>query len=314
MTDEAVWERLQALKGDPDVQLSPRTQRVYGVLWNTFANWCERHGKQPLPATPATVAGFLMDYHEEGVAAGTVKTARNAIASRHKLAGLEPPTRDPGVKETLAVLALHDRRKRPASKQAVPIRAEHLKALAAKYPDPPGPALLRGDFTTAQYRQYIADRALIFTMYSALLRACEAASLRWGDIAEQEDGKGLVTIRQSKTSLTPEVVAITSSAMTYLKAHAITGGKELDPERRVFGVKTSSAIRRRIIRAMAGIREGVSGHSCRVGCAQDLTCQGVPLQAVQKMGRWKSLAMPSHYASRVDPKRGAVNALEDLIG
>ena len=41
---------------------------------------------------------------------------------------------------------------------------------------------------------------------------------------------------------------------------------------------------------------------------------GVPPQAVQKMGRWRTLEMPSHYASRVSPKRGAVNALEDLLG
>lgn len=322
MTEDAIWQRLAALKGDPTIQLAPRTQRVYNTLWGIFARWCDEHGYEALPATPATVAHHLMDRHADGKSASLLKTTRNAISSKHRLAGLESPTKDPRVKETLSTLSLHHARTAPASRQAVPVRAEHLKALAEKHSND---ELLDGSLTMAEWRRYAQDKALVFVMYSALLRGAEAAELRWGDIRPQEDGKALVTIRRSKTSLTPETVAITSQAMGYLQALAVMSapGGTIEPggkvrpdarDKRVFGVKTSSAIRKRVIRAMQGIREGVSGHSCRVGAAQDLTLQGVPLQAVQKMGRWKSLQMPSHYASKVDPQRGAIVTLEELLG
>lgn len=327
MTDEAIWNRLNELKGDPAVQLAPRTVRVYERLWRPFARWCEHHGYTALPATPATVAHFLMEMGAEGKSPHTMKSARNAIASRHKLAGFPSPTTDPRISETLATLSLRHARTGPASKQAVPVRAEHLRKLDAKWKIDD---VLEGRVTMARYRRWIADCALLNVMYSGLLRAAEAAALRWSDIRRQDDGKGLVTIRKSKTSHTPEVVAITTTAMNRLIAHAAMeadgqwdmtkadGSKwirlEVDPEARVFGLKASATVARRVRRAMEGIREGATGHSCRVGAAQDLTIAGVPLQSVQKAGRWKSLAMPSHYCSRVDPKRGAVLVQERLMG
>ena len=312
MTEDAVWNRLAHLKGDPAVQLAPRTRRVYGRLWKMFERFAAEFGYQTLPATPAVVAHYFMWEADRGSKPNTLRSARNAISSRHKLAGFESPTTDPRVTETLATLALRHQRTASESKQAAPIRKEHLRKLARKYgPDD----LLNGRVTLAQYRRYVRDRAMVFTMYSGLLRAAEAAALRWSDIRPQEDGKALLTIRRSKTSATPETVCLTSRAAIYLQLlRNQTSPEDVEADSRIFGCRSHSAVFHRIRRAMAGIRDGASGHSCRVGAAQDLTMAGVPLQAVQRMGRWKTLDMPAHYASRVDPKRGAVNTLEDLLG
>jgi len=50
----------------------------------------------------------------------------------------------------------------------------------------------------------------------------------------------------------------------------------------------------------------ISGHSARVGMAQDLVAHGAELAAVMQAGRWKSPTMPARYAERLSAGRGAV--------
>ena len=45
----------------------------------------------------------------------------------------------------------------------------------------------------------------------------------------------------------------------------------------------------------AGLGEGFSGHSGRVGMAQDLTASGAELPALMVAGRWQSPRMPPRY-------------------
>ena len=56
----------------------------------------------------------------------------------------------------------------------------------------------------------------------------------------------------------------------------------------------------------AGLGEGFTGHSGRVGMAQDLVKSGVELPALMTAGRWKSAKMPARYTERQAADRGAV--------
>ena len=56
----------------------------------------------------------------------------------------------------------------------------------------------------------------------------------------------------------------------------------------------------------AGLSEGFSGHSPRVGMARDLTAGGVGLAATMVAGRWKSERMPADYSRPEEAGRGAV--------
>ena len=56
----------------------------------------------------------------------------------------------------------------------------------------------------------------------------------------------------------------------------------------------------------AGRGEGFTGHSGRVGMAQDLAATGVELPALMTAGRWKSSKMPARYTERQTADRGAV--------
>lgn len=58
--------------------------------------------------------------------------------------------------------------------------------------------------------------------------------------------------------------------------------------------------------------EGVSGHSLRVGMAQELVANGATLPQVMDAGDWKSPEMPARYAELLAAERGAVvTLLED---
>nr|MBC8238967.1 tyrosine-type recombinase/integrase [Alphaproteobacteria bacterium] len=56
----------------------------------------------------------------------------------------------------------------------------------------------------------------------------------------------------------------------------------------------------------AEIDAELTGHSLRVGVAQDLTAAGFELSGIMQAGRWKSPEMPARYSARLSAKRGAV--------
>ena len=72
----------------------------------------------------------------------------------------------------------------------------------------------------------------------------------------------------------------------------------------------------RIFKAMArdaGMPEavvgGLSGHSTRVGAAQDMVAAGIELPAILQAGRWKSTAMVNRYGERLLARRSGAAQL-----
>ena len=155
------------------------------------------------------------------------------------------------------------------------------------------------------------DIALASVLSDAGLRISEAADLRWRDVFDAEDGAGLVYIERSKTDQAGEgaYVVITPDTLTALKLLREDTGAQSD-SKSVFGLSMSQISRRvdSMARA-AGLGEGYSGHSGRVGLAIRMTRRGAPLQAVQTHGRWKSPSMPARYTR----SEKALEALEWLV-
>ena len=50
----------------------------------------------------------------------------------------------------------------------------------------------------------------------------------------------------------------------------------------------------------------ISGHSARVGAAQDLLALNIDLSSVMQAGRWKDTRMPMRYGEKVLASRGAM--------
>lgn len=59
---------------------------------------------------------------------------------------------------------------------------------------------------------------------------------------------------------------------------------------------------------------GVSGHSLRVGAAQDLLVAGFGLPALQAAGGWASPTMPARYGERIQAGDGAMAQLAKRQG
>ena len=150
-------------------------------------------------------------------------------------------------------------------------------------------------------------------MSDAGLRISEAAALTWRDVLGADDGAGLVYIERLKTDQAGEgayvvVTPNTLAALNLLRQDTETWSDE-DP---VFGLSMSQISRRvESMARAAGLGEGYSGHSGRVGLTIRMTRRGAPLQAVQTHGRWKSPSMPARYTMSMSEK--ALEALEWLV-
>ena len=238
------------------------------------------------------VAAYAAELPDEGRSVSTIRLAVAAIADAHKRAGLESPV-NAGVSETLRGLA---RQVGADQRQAKPLDADdqgdrvHAKKVAGGSLESEDTAIRRGRL----------DIALAPALSDAGLRISEAAQLRWRDVldTDTETDAGLVYIGRSKTDQAGEgaYVTVTPDTLEALKRLRRDSGVMPDADATVFGLSMSQISRRvdSMARA-AGLGDGYSGHSGRVGPAIRMTRRGAPLQAVQTHGRWKSPQMPARY-------------------
>jgi len=94
-------ETMARVRGYQRASKAGATVRAYRAEAALFDRWCARHELQAVPAEPATIAGFLIDEAERGIAASTIGRRLAAIRYAHKLAGHPDPTGHPDVAETV---------------------------------------------------------------------------------------------------------------------------------------------------------------------------------------------------------------------
>ena len=124
----------------------------------------------------------------------------------------------------------------------------------------------------------------------------------------RDNGSGLLEVRQSKTDPDGKGVVLYIGNEADEALRAIRPVEELlDLNAPIFGLSARQIGRRVKATAKAsGLGEGFTGHSGRVGMAQDLAAAGVELPALMTAGRWKSSRMPAKYTERQAAGRGAV--------
>ena len=273
---------------------SVNTRRNYAGQLRKFRAWCEREEQSALPVSPEVAAAYAAELVEDGKSMSTVRLAVSAIVDAHRSVDLESPV-NAGVSVTLRGLA---RRVGASQKQAKPLDADALAAIRATAVTPRrsrGGSLESEVFALKRGR---LDIALASVLSDAGLRVSEAVQLRWRNVLDTETGAGLVYIERSKTDQAGEgaYVAITPETLTALKQLRQDSGVMTDADAPVFGLAISQISRRVDSMArIAGLGDGYSSHSGRVGLAIRMTRRGAPLQAVQTHGRWKSPQMPARY-------------------
>ena len=291
---------IQRIQGALDQSTSDKTRKSYASAWTSFQSWTRTRGALAMPASTVLVAAYLTHLAEErrvSVASGPVQPA----------AGHQDPTDNEGLRKVMHGIS---RSHGKAQRQAKPLTAEALAAVkaTAKSRRPVRHDGSRRESAEKAASRGLVDVALLSILRDGLMRRSEAAALTWADVELRENGTALLQVRRSKTDPEGEGVVLYIGKEAGEALRAIRPTEELlDQNAPVFGL-SAKQIDQRVQAAAkaAGLGEGFTGHSGRVGMAQDLVKSGVELPALMTAGRWKSAKMPARYTERQAAGRGAV--------
>lgn len=302
----AIAERLEAYAHDARDTMAAETVRALRKASVAFTAWAAGKGITPLPATPASIAAYVDELALAKRAPAGIRQGVWAISKMHRAAGLEDPTKAEVVKLAVQRMA-RSLSVTGRQRQAAPLVDDDVRLAIRAAGAEPSLSLQR-------------DLAMMMVMRDLLARRSEAVALDVEHItfAPPKDGSATVLIERSKTDqeaqgavrwLSPRTV---THLQRWLKGAGITTGAIFRAVNKVGTVGERLTVRDvpRCLKRVAGLAgldaKGISGHSCRVGMAQDLAAEGAELPAIMQAGRWKSPEMPARYAERMIAGRGAV--------
>lgn len=260
------------------------TLRGYRTDLIVFARWCELNGQSALPASAHTVAAFV-DAQIEHVVPNTLKRRLAAIRFAHRYGDEPDPTQ---TNDALLAMRRAARRKPRRPKQAKGLTVGLLLKMIEHCPDTP--AGLR-------------DAAMISLGYDTLCRSCELAAIRVEDIQPHPGGDWSLLIAWSKGDqsgdgrtawLSPRTVDLLGRWLDLAEIESGPIFRALNLRRVSDQRLDPTSIRRAIKRAAhsAGIdpelAAGLSGHSMRIGAAQDMMVAGFDTLAIMQAGGWKT--------------------------
>ena len=277
--------------------------------WRIFSRWlAARNASADLPVAPELVALFAIEY-SDGHAMSSVSNVLNGVANKHRDAGSPSPTDEAVVKDVMAGLR---RERGTQEEQAKPLYAADIEKIVATACNPrpsSHPALAKDGYekTHVALRRGQKDTAMILVGRDGCMRRSELANLLWGDIVYNEDGSGIAIIRFAKSDQEGAGAAQWLSPRT-MQALETIRPENTNPADRIFGLKTTRSIYERIRKAAlaAGLGDGYSGHSLRVGMIYDMVDADIPAPAIIIAARWKTTTMLAHYTRYIDAARGAV--------
>ena len=289
---------------------SDSTERALRSDLAIYAEWCVKRGVRPLPAKSETVAAFIEAKAEERAPA-TVRRYVTSLAIAHRALGLEKTVKSPPVR--LALKRMHRRKGRrqgQATGLTWPLRERLLEAAGDRLLDD-------------------RNRALLAVAYDAMLRRSELVSLQVADLLVEVQGDGSLLVHRSKTDCegSGEIVWVGRDTVRLVRAWLDRAGivegmlfRSVNKGGRI-GERLHPCQVPRIFKAMAreaglpeSVAAGLSGHSTRVGAAQDMVAAGIELPAILQAGRWKSTAMVNRYGERLLARRSGAAQLARMQG
>ena len=287
--------------------LSANTERAMRSDLAIFTAWCATRGVRALPARAETIAAFVEAMARERAPA-TVRRYVASIAAAHRAMGWEKAARSEPVRRALA--RMHRRRGRRQAQAKGLTWTLHERLMEAT-----GDGLIDA-----------RNRALLAVAYDTLLRRGELVALQVSDIVEERDGAATVLVRRAKAD--PEgrgataYLARDSVALVrvWCERSGVAEGRLFRSlARGEVGVGLDASQVPRIFKAMAeraglpaDVVERISGHSTRVGAAQDMVAEGIGMAAIVHAGRWKTTAMVNRYGERLLARRSGAAQLARL--
>ncbi|MDH6504708.1 site-specific integrase, partial [Polynucleobacter sphagniphilus] len=266
---------------------APSTIRAYRADFTDFIRFCDTRNANALPTEPHLIVEYICQLTGSGRSSASIRRALCGLSAVHKLNRFDDPTKDPDV--ALEMRRMHRKLGRSSS-QAGSINANTLEKLLLATDDS-----IRG----------IRDRALLLVAYDTLCRRSELVSLQVKDVKINiKNGieTSSILLRKSKTDQdsTGKWLHLSQRAHFALVGwiKELPEGQEylmvgIDRGGRISHSSLNSGQVNRIYKRIARnagldelIIEGISGHSMRVGAAQDLLNSGASMPIIMQRGRW----------------------------
>lgn len=282
-----------------EASIAPNTAKAYG---DALRKLFEHLDGQPM--TDATLAGYLAHLYTRGLAPASVTVVVQAVRFWEKLEG-RPSSVGPLTSRTLAGIRREGRNR--GRGQVTGLTRETVNIMVQN---------VLSTNTLAGLR----DATLFRVMSDGLLRIGEAVAIDCEDITAEIDGSGRLLLHRSKTdqegkgaslfltARTVEMIQRLQKRASYaagpLFRRMLKGDRMSDARLMVDGARLAIKASAELV----GIK-GVSGHSLRIGTAQELAQRGATLVELQNAGRWTDSQMPAHYTRDQAANKGAVARL-----
>jgi site-specific recombinase XerD len=272
------------------------TIRAYKSNFADFIEFCEQNKVNSLPSEGETIALFIEKLSRH-LRSSSIKIAVAAISSIHRMNGYPDPTQILDVK--IAMRRMYRNLGRN-SRQAYGINRDILDLMLLSLDDS-----LRG----------ARDKAILLVAYDSLCRRSELVSLEIEDIYFDHDKTLKLKLRKSKTD--PFALgrwlyishAAQDALKNWLQVSNIKSGKffrgitKTNKINKQLGPAQISRIYKRIAETSnlnPDIIKNISGHSMRVGAAQDLLLSGASLPEIMNRGRWNKADTIMRYTEHTD--------------
>jgi integrase len=304
-------DRLREWQGMAEGAYSANTLRAQKADGAIFQAFCDECGESFLPADPITIRAFIEHEVAAGKKPATVRRYIATIGRAHVAAGLLNPCSSEAVRLALKKMG---RETSARQAQARALGWDEIKQFIG---------------CAGQGLRADRERALLCVAYETLARRAELVALEVRDIDFHPNGTGQALIRRGKTDAQGQgrVAYLSRETVRWLKVwleHAeINEGAVF---RRLIGRDqigdtlhpgSIAPIFKRVARWI-GMPERfvaeVSGHSTRVGAAQDLAELDIDLAAITQAGGWKSTRMPLQYAEKINAGRSGMARAAEKSG
>ena len=289
------------------------TRDLYRKHFSYFEDWCLTRDIDPMEAEAEHVQAYLSHmFWSRGRSASSVQCAASAL-KKTWLWGDPVKGRAPRISDCdwEAVLNVVDgvrkaRRRRPSRATGLTWRRFQVVLENAGKP-------MNGESPRKATRRAAFDIALIAVMKDLMTRRKATSELVWGDIElRMDEGHvfGVVTIPLGKTDRygRSQMGYVCIDTLAYLQQMAELCGRDTsDRGQLVFGIGDRQ-ISNRIKAACqhAGLKGNFSGHSPRVGSAEDLKASGASLLEVMQAGGWSSPKVAARYTEGASLAEGTM--------
>lgn len=318
LTPGEVERNLRAFMADRDAY-SENTFKKLMVVIRSWSAWCAQQEIPALPVVPSHARAYFIHLHETGAASSSIDTHYAMLNMLMRISGL------PDLKNSNEVLlALKKIRRRSVmggekTGQAVPFRFTDLQIASH---------ILGQSDRIADLR----NRAFLFVAYNTLLRIQEIARIRVKDVSVNDE-RVILELTHTKTVLTAAGVIkhLSLPASRVLRQWLKVSGLYEHPDAVVFsavrknGTVTvtekpmSTPAMEKIFQdtwrllgksdepANKGRYVMWSGHSARVGAAQDMAERDVSMTQIMHEGTWAKPETVMRYLRKLKNKNSAMS-------